>query len=72
MRIDAAGTFALVTVVSGKTSQSSGKYIFTSKTLTLTDTKGTRIAGTVTINSQSQFTFLPTGATTPLTFKKAG
>ena len=72
MRIDQAGTFALVTVVSGKTSQSKGKYTLSGSQLTLIDDKGTQLAGTVTLKSGKEFSFQPSGAKTALTFKKAG
>ena len=72
LRIDQAGTFALVTVVSGKTSQSKGKYTLSGSQLTLIDDKGTQLAGTVTLKSGKEFSFQPSGAKTALTFKKAG
>ena len=72
LRIDKAGTFALVTVVNGKTSQSKGKYTLDGSKLTLIDEKGTQLAGTVTLKSGKEFSFQPTGANSPLTFKKAG
>ena len=72
LRIDQGGTFALVTVISGKTSQSKGKYTISGSKLTLIDEKGTQLAGTVTLKSGKEFSFQPTGAKSPLTFKKAG
>ena len=70
LQINTDGTFALVTVSGGKTSQSTGKYTLVGNKLTLTDTKGTKIAGTATLRSAKEFKFLPTGAKSPLTFKK--
>ena len=70
LQISQDRSFALVTVVGGKTTKATGKYTLIGSKLTLTDTKGTRIAGTVTLRSTKEFNFLPTGAKTPLTFKK--
>ena len=72
LRIDQGGTFALVTVFSGKTSQSKGKYTLQGSKITLIDEKGTQLAGTITLKSGKEFNFQPAGANTPLTFKKAG
>ena len=72
LRLDDEGTFALVTVINGKTSQSKGTYRIDSNKLTLKDEKGTQLAGTVTLKSGKEFSFQPTGANNPLTFKKAG
>lgn len=70
LQINSNGTFALVTVVSGKTSQSTGNFTLTGNRLTLKDTKGTQISGTVTLSSAKEFKFLPAGAKSALTFKK--
>ena len=72
LRLDNEGTFALVTVINGKTSQSKGTYTIDSSKLTLKDEKGTQLTGTVTLKSGKEFSFQPTGASNPLTFKKAG
>jgi len=71
LRISANGKFALVTVVNGKTSQSTGQFTLKGSQLTLKDKDGTTISGTVTLSSKEEFKFLSQGAKTPLTFKKA-
>lgn len=71
LQINADGTFALVTVISGKTSQSTGKFTISGNTLTLVAKEGTQIAGTLTVSSAKQFKFQPNGAKTALTFNKA-
>lgn len=72
LRLDQQGSFALVTVISGKTSQSKGKFTLEGSKLTLVDEKGTQLVGTVSLKSAKEFNFQAAGSTKPLTFKKAG
>jgi uncharacterized protein (TIGR03066 family) len=70
----ADGTFALVHVKNGKKTQTTGKSSLAGNLLTLTSTDGTRLAGTITMKSATEFEFRseksPNNAR-PLTFKKA-
>lgn len=68
------GSFVLVHVKSGKTTQTSGNTTLAGNLLTLTSTDGTKLAGTVTMKSATEFNFRPqstTGKSKALVFKKA-
>jgi uncharacterized protein (TIGR03066 family) len=68
------GSFVLVHVKNSKTTQTTGKTTLAGNLLTLTSTDGTKLAGTVTMKSATEFNFRPqssTGKSKALVFKKA-
>lgn len=71
MQLNADNTFALVTVLNGKTTKSTGKFELAGQTLKLIGADGTRLTGTVTVTSASEFQFQLENSSTSLTFKKA-
>ncbi|MCA9225640.1 MAG: hypothetical protein KDA47_08505 [Planctomycetales bacterium] len=71
MQLNADNTFALVTVLNGKTTKSTGKFELTGQTLKLIGNDGTRLTGTVTVTSGSEFRFQFENSSTSLTFKKS-
>lgn len=71
MQLNADNTFALVTVLNGKTTKSTGKFELAGQTLKLIGNDGTRLTGTVTVTSASEFRFQFENSSTSLTFKKS-
>ncbi len=74
LQINADGSFNMVTASGGKNAKSTGKYTLSGSTLTLVDTKGTRLSGRVEQTSSKEFKFSPAGskdASTGVTFKRA-
>ena len=59
---DASGSFVLVSIKDGKQAKSSGKFTVNGAQLTLEGTDGTRLNGSVTIKSATEFSFQPTSA----------
>jgi hypothetical protein len=74
LQINADGSFSMVTANDGKNAKSTGKYTLSGSTLTLVDTKGTRLSGSVEQTSTKEFKFSPASskdATASVTFKRA-
>lgn len=72
MELKADGTFVLVHVNQGKQTRSTGKFVFSGNQLTLSGDDGSKLAGTVALQSAGEFQFQPSGGKQArLTFKKA-
>jgi hypothetical protein len=72
--LNADNTFVLVSVTGAKQAKSTGKFTFLSNQLTLEGSDGSRLGGTISLVSDSEFRFEPQsagGKSTVLTFRKA-
>jgi len=71
LRLTDKGTFGLAIVSNGKNSQSTGRYTLSGSTLTLKDTKGTTLIGSVRQTQAKEFIFTPQNSSTSMTFKRS-